>query len=189
MHIFYRRVFEQLASEHDKGKEESSYTNEFISPPNEHFCKLDSSAYNIKCINETGKNSYDLQPSWDDSDLQAETYSFSAVEETADIPVSVPTQWKANQTNNSNSILQPEIANDSQSATTATKTHHQTSPIMNWSSFDEQIKALSRRSTSENSIPRNCDANDNFNLHSGSLPRKSDASPHIQVRINVFYFY
>jgi len=160
-----------LASEHGKGNEEALKTDELIPEPNTQFQNINSSAYGTK---EATKNWYD----WDDSDLQAETYAFSPAVDTTNLPT--PLQWKVNQTNNSNQILQPEIVIGSKTTTNVTQVP-QSNSLMNWAVFDEQIKALSRNSTSENFIQPNYDTNDNIDVKSDSSPIRTGASPHIQV--------
>ena len=96
-------MFAELATEQDKESEKAGNTNELIcQPKTEQFSKFGSS--HDTTFKGTEKNLGEPQPAWDDSDLQAETYTFSPSADTNNLPQ----QWKANLTNDCNSILMPE---------------------------------------------------------------------------------
>ena len=136
-------MYEQLAAEHDKMQ-----PSQVVMDANHLIATSQTFAQNenldSKTVGEDNRNWYDTQPAWDDSDLQAETYSFPPHNNTA----SVPLQWQVNQVNDCNSIIQPEIIQRNDNGEVASK-----DALLTWSSFDEQINLLSCQTISNQTLP------------------------------------
>uniref|UniRef100_H2Z618 Uncharacterized protein n=1 Tax=Ciona savignyi TaxID=51511 RepID=H2Z618_CIOSA len=80
---YRRRVFEQLAVEYEKEKQQKQQLeilpeNELIEPSYDHNDLLHSSYYDAEEIKDESedllKQSPELQPAWDDSDLKSHAY-------------------------------------------------------------------------------------------------------------------
>ncbi|XP_076806168.1 uncharacterized protein LOC143449742 isoform X2 [Clavelina lepadiformis] len=150
---YRRRVFQQLAAEYEREKRQQEQENEDEDPNlNNDDDLLHSSCYqnqndDLKCTVET-------QPSWDDSDLKSETYITSPVHSYS----SHTLPWQKN------SIHKSDLTFDDQHrrSTNELNSKETSVPLMNWASFEEQIKRKSGQAESNESIQSNTDSQEVF---------------------------